>query len=245
VRALQMTDLLGVNGLTKRFGQVVALKDVSFAVSAGEILGVIGPNGAGKTTLFNLISGLLTADQGSIALESTDITHLSATKRCRLGIGRTYQIPRPFSGMTVSENLRVAATHGANLSGKAAADLVEELMETTALGAKKDLLAGRLTFVDRKRLELARALAGRPKVVLVDEIAGGLGEEQDEGIVAVLRGAARSGVTIVWTEHLTTLLSREANRLLLLDAGAVVHCADPDQVTCSREFQRAYLGVEA
>jgi branched-chain amino acid transport system ATP-binding protein len=169
------TPLLEVAGLGRRFGRVVVAEDVSFSVAGGEVLGVVGPNGAGKSTLLNLISGVLAPDRGSIRLGEHDVTRQGAAARARAGVGRTYQIPRPFAKMTVFENALVGATFAGRRRGEAA-DLALSALRRTGLLAHANEPAGGLRLLDRKRLELARALAGRPALLLLDEIAGGLAE---------------------------------------------------------------------
>ncbi|NLV71002.1 MAG: ATP-binding cassette domain-containing protein, partial [Actinobacteria bacterium] len=192
-----MTLALETQGLRKSFGGVLVIDDLSISVNRGEALGIVGPNGAGKTTWFNLITGAVRADAGTVAFEGRDITGLPRHERCRVGIGRTFQIPRPFSGMTVFENMLVAATHGRNMSERNSYSRCVEVLEITGLQNKVNVLAGSLTLLDRKRLELARALATDPSLLLLDEIAGGLTQVEVEELIEEIKRLRQTGVTIV------------------------------------------------
>ncbi|MSW64041.1 MAG: ATP-binding cassette domain-containing protein, partial [Actinobacteria bacterium] len=183
--------LLEVTGVGKRFGKLTVLEDVSFSLAPGEALGVVGPNGAGKSTLLNVVAGVLPADGGRVVLDGTDVTRTDAAARCRGGIGRSYQVPRPFGGMTVFENALVAASFGAGLRGRAAADAAFAALVTAGLDRQADTPAGTLRLLDRKRLELARALATGPRLVLLDEIAGGLTEAEGPALVETVRQLGR------------------------------------------------------
>ena len=178
-------DILAVDKLTKHFGNLAAVSELSFTVEEGEILGMMGPNGAGKTTIFNLITGVYAPTRGEVIYHGKDVTNLSAAHRCRLGIGRTYQIPRPFEDMTVLENLLVGAQYGGQLKKREARTLCMEVLDFTGLFSKKDVFAGKLTLLDRKRLELARALATKPNLLLIDEVAAGLTEAEVEKLLEI------------------------------------------------------------
>src|SRR3972149_2046183 len=167
-----MPDILTVQNLTKTFGNLTAVDSLTFNVEEGEILGMMGPNGAGKTTVFNLITGVYKPSRGQVIYKSTEVTHFSASHRCRLGIGRTYQIPRPFENMTVFENLLVGAEYGANLKGNQARAEATDILDFTGLLSKKEVFAGKLPLLDRKRLETARALATKPNLLLTDGVGG-------------------------------------------------------------------------
>ncbi len=169
-----MAEILVIDRLTKCFGSLAAVSDLSFSVERGEILGMMGPNGAGKTTIFNLITGVNAPTSGSVVYQDRDVTRLPASSRCRLGIGRTYQVPRPFENMTVFENLLVGAEYGARLKGREAYSLCADILDFTGLSSRKDMFAGKLTLLDRKRLELARGLSTKPSLLLIDEVAAGL-----------------------------------------------------------------------
>jgi branched-chain amino acid transport system ATP-binding protein len=237
--------LVEVRGVTKRYGALTVTRDVSFSLEAGDVLGILGPNGAGKTTLFNVISGDVAPDAGSVLLDGVDVTKLRPHERCRRGIGRSYQIARPFGGLTVFENVLVAATFGArNASAEANARCVD-VLELTGLRAKANRLAGGLTLLDRKRLEFARALATSPKVLLLDEIAGGLTEHEANEVVATVRAIRERGIAIVWIEHVVHALMAVATRLLVLAAGSKLVEGDPREVLASPDVQRVYMGIEA
>jgi branched-chain amino acid transport system ATP-binding protein len=180
----------------------MAVNNLSFEVRRGEILGIIGPNGSGKTTVFNLLTGILQADNGSIILDGKDITHLSAARRCKTGIGRTYQIPRPFTKMTVLENLMVPAVHGGGLSEKEAVRVSDEILELISMTQVRNNFASTLSLLDRKRLELGRALATQPSIILIDEVAGGLTEKEVEQLLRIVKTIQRQGITIIWIEHI-------------------------------------------
>jgi len=239
-----MEDILVVNHLNKSFGSLVAVNDLTFEVKTGEILGVMGPNGAGKTTVFNLLTGILKPDAGEITFMGQDITGESPSKRCRMGMGRTYQIPRPFDKMTVYENLLVAAVHGGGISEKRARQNIWEILEIIALHPLKNYLAGGLPLLDRKRLELGRAMATQPSVILLDEVAGGLTEGEGAEVLQIVKKMQAKGITIVWIEHILMMMSEGVDRLLVLSEGHRLNCGDPGEVMCSEEVLECYLGVE-
>lgn len=239
-----MVDILTVNHLTKSFGRLRAVDSLSFEVREGEILGVMGPNGAGKTTVFNLLTGVLKPDEGDIQYQGKDITHESPAKRCRRGIGRTYQIPRPFDKMTVFENLLVGAVHGGGLSEKHARGKVRDILDLIGLISKTDHLAGSLPLLDRKTLELGRALATQPSLILLDEIAGGLTEKEAMKVLGLVRKISERGMTIIWIEHLLMMMAEGADRLLAISEGRWLQCGDPDEVMNSAEVLECYLGAE-
>jgi len=237
--------LMAVAGICKRFGSVKVADDLTFDLGRGEVLGILGPNGAGKTTLFNLISGDVAADAGRILLEGQDITRLPPHRRCRAGIGRTYQIALPFAGLTVFENLLVGSLSGARCSRAQAHDECVDLLRRCGLASKSNRLAGSLTLLDRKRLELARALATQPRVLLLDEIAGGLTDPEAQQLVEIVAAIRAQGIGILWIEHVVHALLSVATRLLVLNAGEKLAEGDPATVMRSAEVSRAYLGVEA
>jgi len=234
--------ILIVEGLTKYFGNLSAVVDLNFELARGEILGVIGPNGAGKTTLFNLISGQTRPNQGRIIFNGADVTHTQPFRKCRMGIARTYQIPRPFSNMTVLENLLVGSVHGEGLAGKQARTKCGEILATTGMVSKRNVLAGSLTLLDRKRLELAKALSTNPELLLIDEVAGGLMESEVEEVLGIIRALRASGVTILWVEHIMMAMKKGPDRLLVMNAGSLLFCGTPEQAFKSEEVQRVYLG---
>jgi len=240
-----MPELLRLEGLSKTYGSLRVTDDVSLSLAEGETLGVIGPNGAGKTTLFNLIGGDVAPDAGRVVFGGNEVTRTAPHLRCRRGIGRTYQVPHPFSGITVFENLLVAASFGGGVRERDATAACAELLALTGLEAKANQAAGSLTLLDRKRLELARALATRPRLLLLDEIAGGLSEKEALALVDTVRAIAARGVTIVWIEHVVHALLAVATRLAVLDFGRVIADGEPRQVIGSAEVQRVYMGLEA
>jgi branched-chain amino acid transport system ATP-binding protein len=234
--------LLELAGLNKRFGAVVAADEVDLAVADGDALGIIGANGAGKTSLFNLITGVLKPDSGEVRLDRRDITAMKVRERCKAGIGRTFQVPRPFESLSVFENLLVAAQFGRWEHG--GADECAELLRRTALLAKANVIAGKLTLLDRKRLELARALATRPRLLLLDEIAGGLTESECGELVTLIRDIHGEGVTIIWIEHIVHALFSVVSRLVVLEFGRKIAEGAPAEVMARPEVQRSYLGIE-
>ena len=237
-----MADLLQVSGLSKSFGAVAVASDVSFGVAEGEILGVIGPNGAGKTTLFGMLSGHVQPSAGSIVFRGEDITALPPHDRARRGIARTYQVPRPFGQMTVFDNLRVAATFAGGLSGAEATEWIERALAATGLLRFADTLAGRLPLLVRKRHELARALAMRPKLLLVDEVAAGLTESEVSEFIELVRKIRNMGTTVVWIEHVIRTMLTATDRLMALAGGQVLALGAPDEVIRRPEVKRVYLG---
>ncbi len=237
-----MTVALETLGLRKSFGGVVVIDDLSISVETGEALGIVGPNGAGKTTWFNLITGAVNADAGQVVFQGKDITRFPRHKRCREGIGRTFQIPKPFSGMTVFENMLVAATHGRNMAERASYDRCVEVLEITGLMNKVNTLAGSLTLLDRKRLELARALATDPSLLLLDEIAGGLTQVEVEELIEEIIKLRETGITIVWIEHIVHALLAVVNRIVVINFGQKLCEGDPHEVMNSQEVQACYMG---
>ncbi|MEM1289204.1 MAG: ABC transporter ATP-binding protein [Pseudomonadota bacterium] len=236
--------LLQLRNLRRAFGAVVVADDVTLDVADGEALGIIGPNGAGKSSLFNLISGGLKPDAGTITLDGKDITAEPTRRRVHAGIGRSYQVPQPFEHMTVYENTCVAACFGAQLSERDAQEGVIEVLQTTGLLPKANLPAGSLSLLERKRMEMARALATRPQLLLLDEIAGGLTDAECQSLIATIREINRSGTTIVWIEHVTHALLAVVSRLVAIDFGKIIAEGDPQAVMNSDAVRRIYLGVE-
>jgi branched-chain amino acid transport system ATP-binding protein len=240
-----VTALLEVVDISKRFGGFQVIEAFTFHVAEGEALGIVGPNGAGKTTLLNLVAGDLRPDRGTVRLAGVDISRQSAHARCRRGIGRTAQIPRPFEGLSVFENVLVGSTFGTvgRLRGTTEAVAVEAL-RTTGMIDKANVLAATLTLLDRKRLELARALATQPSVLLLDEIAGGLTEAEVLELVDTIRGIRATGVSIVWIEHIVHALLRVVDRMMAVDAGRKLIEGDPQAVMSSDAVRAVYLGDE-
>lgn len=238
-------SLLTLKAISKSYGALKVTDEISFTVEQGELLGILGPNGAGKTTLFNLISGDVLPDAGRIVYAGQDVTHLPAFRRCRLGIGRSYQVPQPFGNMSVFENLVTAASFGGEQSEREAWDTAVEVLAQTGLLMQANQLAGSLTLLNRKRLELARALATRPELLLLDEIAGGLTEYEAAELIDELRRIKASGVTMIWIEHVVHALLAVADRLYVINFGRQLAQGEPHAVMNDPEVQRVYMGVEA
>lgn len=234
-----MASLLELRGVSKAFGQVVVADDLSYQLDAGEVLGVVGPNGAGKTSMLNLISGTLRPDAGAILLDGEDITSMPSHARARAGIGRTFQIPRPFGEMTVFENVLVGARHAG--SGAAVERSVDAL-DVAGLLDRANAIAGSLPLLDRKRLDLARALAIRPRLLLLDEIAGGLTEPEVQLLIATIRRLKAQGQAIVWIEHIVQALVSVVDRLMATNYGRKVLEGAPQTVMADPEVQSVYLG---
>ncbi len=238
-----MTNLLEVEGLSKRFGSVVTADGLSFAVREGQALGVIGPNGAGKSTLLSLITGVVASDAGSIRFADHDITRTRTADRTRSGIARTFQIPRPFGGMTVFENVSVGASFGARQLGHDASALAVEALVRTGMLEHANTRAGDLRLLDRKRLELARALATRPRLILLDEIAGGLNDHELPALVELVGEIHRSGVTIIWIEHIVHALTAVVDDLMCLAFGRILARGEPAEVMRHPDVVETYLGT--
>jgi branched-chain amino acid transport system ATP-binding protein len=236
--------LLALHGVSKSYGALKVTDDISLAVNAGETLGILGPNGAGKTTLFNLISGDVRCDRGRVEYEGRDVTRLAPHQRCRGGIGRSYQVPQPFGHMTVFENAVVAACFGGGQPEREARRTAREVLEQTGLIAHANRPAGGLTLLDRKRLELARALATRPKLLLLDEIAGGLTEPEAKTLVDELARIKAQGVTMVWIEHVVHALLAIADRLFVINFGQKLAEGEPRAVMAHPEVRRVYMGLQ-
>jgi branched-chain amino acid transport system ATP-binding protein len=237
--------ILRLDNLTRSFGSLKAVDGVHLEVAQGEALGIIGPNGAGKSTLFNLITGLLRPDAGSIAFDGRDITRAPPRARCIAGIGRSFQIPHPFENLTVFENLLVAAVHGRRRREREVVDACADILERTGLIGFADRRAGTLNLLGSKRLELARALAGAPRLLLLDEIAGGLTEAECGELVALVREINKSGMTIVWVEHIVHVLVAVVSRLVVLNFGRKIMEGEPRSVMASGEVKEIYMGIAA
>jgi branched-chain amino acid transport system ATP-binding protein len=237
--------LLALHRISKSYGALKVTDDISLAVEGGETLGILGPNGAGKTTLLNLIGGDVRADAGRVEFDGHDITALQPHRRCRLGLGRSYQVPQPFGHMTVFENLVTAACFGGGQAEREAWETAHEVLGRTGLMPHANRLAGGLTLLDRKRLELARALATRPKLLLLDEIAGGLTEHEAAALVEELQRIKAAGVTMIWIEHVVHALLALADRLFVINFGCRLAEGEPRAVMADAEVQRVYMGMEA
>jgi branched-chain amino acid transport system ATP-binding protein len=237
--------LLEAEGLTKRFDALLVLDAVDFSVRAEEAVGVVGPNGAGKTTLLGVLVGALAPTSGKVRFRGEDVTETPTAERCRRGLARTHQIPRPFSGMTVFENVFTAAAHGGGLERDAAYQATIETLSLAGMTSIANRRAETLGLIDRKRLELARALATGPAVLLLDEIGGGLTDAEANELVDMILELKRRGVAIVWIEHIVHVLVRLVGRLVCLDAGRVIADGEPDAVMGDAAVVDAYLGRSA
>jgi branched-chain amino acid transport system ATP-binding protein len=239
------SPLLEVRGLTKRFQGVVSVDEVSFRMANGEILGLIGPNGAGKTTLVNMISGTLSADEGEVAFEGNPIGALPPFRRARLGIGRTFQVMKPFLGLTALENVAVGALfgyEGGERSTHGAREHAREWLTFVGLGARVDQTADSLGGPDRKRLELAKALALRPKLLLLDEVMAGLNAVEVDEVVELIKQIRQRGVTILIIEHIMKAVRSLADRVLVLHHGEQIAEGDTATVFDDPKVIEAYLG---
>lgn len=235
--------MLELASLSRAFQGLVVIDGLDFKVERGEIVGILGPNGAGKSTLFNMIAGVLPPTAGRILFANRDITAMKAWDRCRLGIGRTYQIPKPFTHMSVFENVLAAAVNGGNMKLAQAKSEAEAVLARVGLAHRALLPAGQLALLDMKQLELAKALALRPRLLLLDEIASGLTEAECEVLLDTIREVHRGGVTIVWIEHVIHALRRLVTRLAVLSGGSFIAMGTPQDVLADRRVKEAYLGT--
>ena len=240
-----MAPILTLENISKRFGAVVVADGIGLTLNDGEALGIIGPNGAGKTTLFGIATGSVAPDGGRVLFDGKDITRLAPEERCRMGLARSFQIPQPFSGMTVFENVVVAAAFGNDESEKAVYGRCAELLERCGLSTKANQRAGGLTLLDRKRLELARALATKPRVLLLDEVAGGLTEHECATLITLIKDVRAGGVSIIWIEHVVYALLATVDRLAVLHGGSFIAEGDPHTVIKSPEVAEIYMGIAA
>jgi len=239
-----MSAFLQLDTVTKSFSAVTVADSLSFDVQKGDALGVIGPNGAGKTSMFNLITGTLSPGSGQIHFNGQNVTSMSAAKRSRAGMARSFQVPQPFSGMTVFENAMIAATQSAGLSGREAEQFCIRVLEQTELIDRANTLAGSLTLLGRKRLELTRALCAKPQLLMLDEIAGGLTEAECTSLIATIKDIHASGITIIWIEHVVHALLAVVDRLIVIDFGKKIAEGEPQAIMQSPEVQEIYLGIE-
>jgi branched-chain amino acid transport system ATP-binding protein len=240
-----MTVLLQLNSVSKHYGALKAVDNVSIAVEDGEALAVIGPNGAGKTTLFNLITGDAAPTQGQIEFEGVNMTVMPPHARSRLGIGRSYQIPHPFANMSVFENLLVGAIYGGQTFERQCYGRCADVLKVTGLYDKANVPARTLTLLQRKRLELARALAIQPRLLLLDEIAGGLTEYECGELVKTIKDIHGRGTTIVWIEHIVHALVSVASRLIVMNFGQILAQGAPHEVMADARVREVYMGIPA
>jgi branched-chain amino acid transport system ATP-binding protein len=237
--------ILALEKISKRFGAIVIADGIDLALAPGEALGIIGPNGAGKTTLFGIMTGTVAPDAGRVMYQGADITRAAPARRCRMGITRSFQIPQPFGDMTVFENLVVAAAFGAGRGERDAYEPCMDILEQCGLAAAANRRAGSLTLIDRKRLELARALATQPRLLLLDEVAGGLSEHECAGLVTLIKELRATGISIIWIEHVVHALMAAIDRLVVLHGGQLIAQGDPRTVIRSPEVADIYLGIAA
>jgi branched-chain amino acid transport system ATP-binding protein len=235
--------IISVKGITKRFGGLFTLKNVSFDVYPGEVVGLMGPNGAGKTTLLNIIAGECTPDAGKIEFKRVDITRCSPHKVCRLGIARTYQIPQPFVSLSVRENLLVSAVFGRQLE-RASAELEDDkIFDLVNFSEEKDTLAGNLSILSLKKLELARALARKPELILLDEVAAGSTEMEIPKILTTLKEIRKMGITVIIVEHVMKVMVHAVDRIVVIDKGIKIAEGEPISVMNDSKVIEAYFGA--
>ena len=239
-----MTVLLELDHITKRFGSVVVADELSLAMEPGDIVGIVGPNGAGKTSLFGLISGDLAPNAGEVRFDGHNVTHLDASARCRLGIGRTYQVPRPFVDMTVFENVLVAVQQGGGLRRHASYAHAAQVLDRTGLAQEANFPAERLGLLQRKRLEVARALATRPRLLLLDEVAGGLTDPEVKQLVQIVMGIRADGIAVLWIEHVMRALTAAVGRMICLAGGSFIGDGAPAEVLSNPAVREVFLGTE-
>ena len=238
-----MNTILEVRGVSKRFGGLVAVSYVSFDIVEGEIVGLIGPNGAGKTTLFNVVNGVYKADQGTITFAGKDITHCSPDQVVHFGLARTHQIVKPLNGLTVLDNVTVGACFGREYLDMAAAQKVAaEVLERVGLGDRKDMMARSLTIAGKKRLEIARALAAKPKLLLLDEVLAGLNPTEVVKMIELVRKIRDSGISVLMIEHLMQAIMSLSDRIVVLNLGRKLAEGRPDEVVHNSDVVEAYLG---
>lgn len=238
-------SVLSLQSVSKSFGALKVADAVSFELHPGEALGIIGPNGAGKSTLFNLITGNIAPDQGRVFLNGRDVTSQPPMERVIAGIGRSFQIPQPFGHLSVYENLLVAARFGGGLGAAEAPGFCMDILARTGLGPVAEKASGGLPLLQRKRLELARAMATRPRVILLDEIAGGLTDAECGELIATIKAIHAEGTAIIWIEHVLHALTSVVQRLMVLNFGRVLMIGEPDQVMAAPQVKEIYLGIEA
>jgi branched-chain amino acid transport system ATP-binding protein len=235
-------EFLSAKGIQKRFGALVVLENLDFSMGDGDAVGIVGPNGAGKTTLLSALAGAFPLSEGTITFDGRNVTALTAADRCRAGLVRTHQIPKPFGGMTTFENVFVAAAHSKASSREEAYERVVDSLRLCGMLGVANRRADTLGLLDRKRLELARALATGPRLLLLDEIGGGLTDGEASELVGTIVELRRRGIGIVWIEHIVHILLQVVERLICMDAGKIIADGDPKTVMSDAEVVRAYLG---
>ena len=239
-----MGNLLHFSDVDAGYGRIKILSDLTFEVKEGEVFGVIGPNGCGKTTMFNALLGLIMPTKGEIIFKGQNITKKSPNERCKMGIGRTYQVPRPFENMSVFENVLLAAVYGGKHSEKNGTLVAEEALRQTGLFEKRNIQSGKLTLLDRKRLEIARALGTEPSLLLLDEVAAGLTEAEVRDVMELVESLKQSGLTIIWIEHVIETMVKSTDTLMCMSEGTKLLVGNPVEVMGSKQVEEVYLGVE-
>lgn len=239
----KVPPLIDARGIHKSYGSLAVLNNVNFDVRPRDAVGIVGPNGAGKTTLLTVLSGTNLASKGAVYFQGNDVSALSATQRCRIGIARTHQVPRPFLGMTVFENVFAAATHGGGFQQHEAYDRSLDAMNICGMNSVANRKAESLGLLDRKRLELTRALATDPRLLLLDEIGGGLTDGEASELVETIKKLHARDIGIVWIEHIVHVLLQVVNRLVCMDAGRVLAKGNPQEVLSDPAVVEAYLGT--
>jgi branched-chain amino acid transport system ATP-binding protein len=238
-----MSAILAIQGLSKRFGGFTALDGVSLEVAQGERFGLIGPNGSGKTTLINCVSGLLRNEAGSIRFAGEEISRLPAYRRARRGIARSFQVPRPFHKMTVLENLLVPSAYVIHMKDSDGEAKAMEVLESIGLAGKARAFAAQLSQVELRKLELARAMAARPKLLVSDEAMAGLSGAEVDDVLKILFALNERGITIIMIEHIMQAVMRFSQRVVCLDAGKIIAEGAPQAIVQDADVQRAYLGA--
>ena len=236
------TQILSVSNVTKHFGGLVAVEDLSFDVQAGEVIGLMGPNGAGTTTLLNVIAGEYKPDSGTVTFKGNDFTGFSSHKMCRLGIARTYQIPQPFAKLTVLQNIAVAAIYGRGLSKSAAEREAASVLTIVGLSEKKEMHAGDLEEISLKRLELARVLGTNPTLLMIDELAAGLTDREIPPVLDLLKAINKKGITIILIEHVMKVMMQAVDRILVMEEGTKIAEGTPNEVMENKKVIEAYFG---
>ena len=237
-----MDTILSFKNVNAGYGRVQILNDLTYEMKRGEVFGVIGPNGCGKTTMFNALIGLIIPTQGEIMFDGKNVTKMKASARCQMGIGRTYQVPRPFEGMSVFENCLVAAVHGAGHSEKEGRKVAIEALKLTELYDKREVRAGELTLLDRKRMEIARALGTEPKLLLLDEVAAGLTEAEVQDVMKMVANLKAAGYSIIWIEHVIQTMVESTDTLMCMAQGHNLIVGNPREVMNSKLVEEVYLG---
>jgi branched-chain amino acid transport system ATP-binding protein len=237
--------ILKLENISKSFGAIVVAADLDLELGEGEALGMLGPNGAGKTTLFGVITGTIAPNRGRVMFQGRDVTRVPASERCRLGMARSFQVPQPFGGMTVFENLVVAAAFARGKSERDVYQHSARILEECELADKANLRAGSLALLDRKRLELARALVTEPRLLLLDEVAGGLSEVECEDLVALINRIRARGISIIWIEHVVHALMAAVDRVVVLAGGIFVADGKPEAVIAHPKVAEIYMGIPA